>query len=877
MPLRTLLAGMLALALFIAAPAWAISSSTVTIDNTQWYDLGVGPMYIQSAQPAMFRVDDAQPAASAVGAPIGSGQQVGVTTHVWARANGDRQSGTFPATIIVIPLLAPSQAAVSGIKLGTAGAAGSLYAGYTFSGGDDFSSNSLSIVCPTTPNGRYFTQHVYQIFGVPFNGPRAAYNGVGYAGLQGYDIDTCHTGFGDIGKGTQLSSYNDMIVQGNGYLSLKTRVAATAEIPYTNAAEPILSSMISAPGYIVGLPPFVVEARIRYNPSQVSGFHPAFWLEQSGGYNSQTGTVVGGVDTNNDFEVDHEGAASASSTSPNRYSWAGGVQTVFAATAAMGSLTWDGNWHLETFVVTATGVSWYIDGNLIRQDTVSTLPFGLRPFFPLITDHVTNGGGDGYSTAAWTTIGATGAVTQTNYLGFWRSSTGTHRIPQPQADINIAWNASWPQTVTLPSASSVWGGAVTVDNVEAIPLEAEDPGVSYANGAAWDGMPSWITASTNPDGTVKLVIQQPPRAGRIIMTRTGGNAGDTVSVQRFTIHVGPHFLTPANLVGVQGQNFRYNLATDCDTGGEAKTIAVPNMPSSGWTLGSTPGVTFGLLQETTVGASPTVLTVVCTNAVTGQSVSQSLTVGPVVAGVGAPLPTFTEGAPILSIDYDLLSSLTLNSTSIMAAAGADGTAAAATQGTQALAPTTSLVGTRNGATFNGTTQFMDLAAMITANAAAFKADHTIIVIATPTSTAGNPAIWVDVGVGAGTATAQRSDLGATTTSLLFRNGSVTADATAAGVTTSGIHNYIGRRLMGSPQDLQTNLDLGGDLPGYGSPVTSSTISSNPDKGTIGARFVASAYSGFAAAVIYKVVIYPWCLTAQELGQIKNWKVNNYGP
>lgn len=772
---------------------------------------------------------------------------------------------------------------VGGNAIGAAGAAGTPYSGYVFSGGDDFSSNVFSQVCPTTPNGRYFTQRLYQIFGTAYNGPRGAYTGVGYNGLQGYEIDTCHTGFGDTGRGAALSSYNDMVVQSGGYLALKTRIAATAEISYTNAAEPILSSMISTAGYIVGIPPFISEVRFRYNPFPAAGppyigFHPSFWFGQSGGYNSQTGTVVGGVDTNNDFEVDFEGGAAAGSNSPNRYAWANGVPTNFTATGANGSLAWDGNWHTETYVVTATTIAWYVDGNLIRQDTVSTSPFGLRPFFSMLTNHVTNQAGDGFTTGAWTTQGAAGAVTQANYLGWWHAAGAIHRVPvQAQPDINIPWASSWPVTVTLPSAAATWGGAVTFDGVEAIPAEYEDPGVSYAGGAAWDGMPSWITASTNANGTVKLVISQPPHAGRILMARTGGNAGDTVQVQRFTIHVGPRDVTPANLYGITGSAFRYNLATDCDTGGEQKSVQLASLPAT-WTFATTPGPLFGLLQQASLSASPVSISLICTDTVTGQSVTQGITIGPFTAGTGqgtAP-PTFPEGPPLVSLDFDNLPLLTLNGSNITNAAAADGTAFAATQpvGT---APVSGLVGVRDGATFNGTTQLMDFSGVLTSNAAVFKGEHTIIVVATPTGLAGAPSIWVDIGVAAGTPTANRTSLGNNGTSLLFRTGNPTADVINSALSTSGIHLFTARRFPGTPNNLETTVDLIGDLPGYAAPTTSAAISTNPDHATLGARDVASTYTGFAPVVIYKVLIYPWCLTPQEIGQIKNWKVNNYGP
>lgn len=789
---------------------------------------------------------------------------------------GPKANGQWPSAPVGSPT-SSAPATIAGNTIGALGPAGTPYSGFVFSGGDDFSANNFNGVCPTTPNGRYFTQRLYQIFGVAYNGPRAAYTGVGYTGLQGYDIDTCHTGFGDTGRGTQLSSYNDIVTQSAGTLSLKARIASTAEIPYTNAAEPILSSMISTAGYIVGIPPFIAETRFRFNPSQVSGFHPSFWFGQSGGYNSVLNIVSGGVDTNNDFEVDFEGAASAQTNAPNRYAWANGVQTTFSATAANGALAWDGNWHLETYVVTPTSVAWYVDGNLIRQDNVSTLPYGLRPFYSILSNHVTNQASDGFTTGAWTTIGSVGAVTQSNYIGWWHSASGVHRAPLiPQTDISIPWTGPWPYTITLPSASAVWGGPVSFDGIEAIPAEYEDPGVTYAGGASWDGLPSWITPSTNPDGTISLSIQRPPHAGRILMTRTGGNAGDTISVQRFTIHVGPRITTPTNLYGITGQNFRYNLATDCDTGAEQKSIQLASLPAT-WTLQTTPGSTYGLLQQSSLSASPVNITETCTDTVTGQSVSQTITIGPFTAGTGqgtAP-PVFPEGPPLVSLDFDNLSLLTLNSTSITNAAPADGTAFAATQ-PAATAPTSSLVGVRNGATFNGTNQLMDFSGVLTNNAAVFKGEHTIIVVGTPTALSAAPAIWVDISVAAGSATANRTSLGANTTSLLFRSGNPTADVINSTLSTSGIHLFTARRFPGTPNDLQTTVDLVGDLPGYGSPTTSAAISTNPDHATLGARQVASSYTGFAPVVIYKVLIYPWCLTQQEIGQIKNWAVNNYG-
>lgn len=877
-----LIAGLLAL--FFSTAALAAGTTPVTVGpEAGFVDLGQAPVQIQvQSGVVQIVVSDSMPSNTSAKIGFVFTPAQGAQTVVAADAFSHAYVSAFERATLVVSPSSAVPPTVSGNSVGASGISGTMYSGYVFSGGDDFSSNSFNGVCPTTPNGRYFTERLYQIYNVPYNGPRAAYTGVGYTGLQGYEIDTCHTGFGDTGRQTALSSYNDIVMQGNGFLSLKSRVASTAEIPYTNAAEPILSSMIDTAGYIVGLPPFVVETRFRYNPIPpgsvpLAGFHPSFWVGQSGGYESQSHSMIDGVDTINDFEVDFEGGAAAATNAPNRYAWANGVQTTFSATGANSALAWDGNWHLETYVFAANSVSWYVDGNLIRQDAISTTPFGLRPFFALLTNHVTNQAGDGFSVGAWTSIGAAGAVVQDNYLGWWHAAGSVHRSPLiAQPDINIPWASSWPVTVTLLSAQAVWGGAVTIDATEAVPAEYEDPGVSYATGAAWSGLPSWITASTNSDGTVKLVISQPPHAGRVIMTRTGGNAGDTVQVQRFTIHIGPRDVTPANLYGITGQPFRYNLATDCDTGAEQKSVQLASLPAT-WTFSTTPGATYGLLQQTTLSATPVTISLTCFDTVTGQSVTQNITIGPFTAGSGQGTtpPVFPEGAPLVSIDFDNLSLLTLSGSNITNAAPADGTAFAATQAA-ATAPTSSLVGVRDAATFNGTNQLMDFSSALTANAAVFKGEHTIIVVATPTALTGNPAIWVDIGVAAGTATANRTSLGASTTSLLFRTGNPTADVINSALSTSGIHLFTARRYPGSPNDLQTTVDLVGDLPGYAAPTTSAAISTNTDHATLGARDVANAYTGFGAVVIYKVLIYPWCLTPQEIGQIKNWAVNNYG-
>lgn len=84
---------------------------------------------------------------------------------------------------------------IAGDSVGAPGLPGTIYSGYVFIGGDDFT-GPLSINCPNNPAGRYFTQRLYSIFGQTLDGPRGAYAGTSYTGLQGYDIDTCHTGYG---------------------------------------------------------------------------------------------------------------------------------------------------------------------------------------------------------------------------------------------------------------------------------------------------------------------------------------------------------------------------------------------------------------------------------------------------------------------------------------------------------------------------------------------------------------------------------------------------------------------------------------------------------------------------------------------------------
>lgn len=102
MKFRFLTAQLIALALLLTAPiAWATSSTTISVASDQWYDLGAGPVAIQTlSAPMMYRVDDAQPSVSAPGVALTSPtiRDVNTSAHVWARTN----SGS--TTVLVVPL-----------------------------------------------------------------------------------------------------------------------------------------------------------------------------------------------------------------------------------------------------------------------------------------------------------------------------------------------------------------------------------------------------------------------------------------------------------------------------------------------------------------------------------------------------------------------------------------------------------------------------------------------------------------------------------------------------------------------------------------------------------------------------------------------------
>lgn len=756
---------------------------------------------------------------------------------------------------------------IGGITVGTAGAPGSIYDGYTLTGGDEYD-GGLSIYDPVkNPGGRYISRKINQN-NLGGSSPRSL-----YASFDSYIVDPYHSGNNDANRGVPVASWSDIITQTGGVLRVKMRGLIGNETNYTDNGEGNLTGWMGGALFFQAMPPVIIESRVRVVSASTVGGGPAFWSDASFPYSK-----------GNSSEVDFDHLPSVSSFLQVIYHWTQTGSKYSSSFVAFGNSAtappnmWDGQFHLLTLVIGWASTSWYIDGTLIRTLAYDLTVDGKRPRF------------------IWHSMSAgTGTVNafvgndlfEVDYDRFW-SSTGHHRAPLTAVpDTFIPFGGTF--SITLPDAASTWGDSGVSDFVTQVPYDARTPG----DGRNAQFFGNVLSAGVTRVGNVLsgTVTDQP---GRMLFTRTGTNDGDTVTPQLIGVNVGPRWLGGTSINMTVGQALSIDSYTMADVG----NLGPPIVTWSGLPTGVTyaafgPASTLGYLSGTPTGTATATVTIA--NEV-GQSIGPiSVAFGPATPGSGVAPPTFPNSSFLVgSLDFDKTSSVTLASGSIgaggsiSAIAGSDGTTFAASQATGGAQPTSVTVNNHYAAQFSGA-QYLDWSSVMASHASDFGAAFTIVVVGQLTSIPTTSESWIDLGHAAVSATAQRAGLGANVNQqFMYSGGSSTGTAldggTGAQNVDTAMHCLVGR--LGVPTINNGSIaTINRDgLPNSANNASSPGIlsgSPNPlDEITIGAMLASSTIQRQLKGKIIRVLLYAspnqaW-LEDYEVNALHGWCASNYG-
>ena len=536
-----------------------------------------------------------------------------------AVVSGGAIKGGGSGGVVPDPPVPPDPAeTIGGIAIGTAGTG--PMSGYSLAAGDDFGS-ALDIVTPAKPFGRYPTTRAY-LLPTNANGPRGAVGGIS---LKGYDVDPFHTGHNDKNRGVARASWADSMVQQDSVLKLKVRSASTAERALFNPDLNVnnIAAMIHTAGELIFKPPFYIEFRARLTKAQLAmgGFHPSFWLMQMDPPRSGDG-----------LEIDWEGESDL--IEANYFDWSGGTST--ASKGGNIDTVYDGQFHTFGLEVTATHLRWFYDGSLFREQA-KILQFPDKPFYALVTSHVTNFASDPYSDANWTAAGSEGASIDLDYIRLWQPSETVKRTPMlPPTEYEAAAGAAF--SFTLPPAMEVWGSAIN-ERVEAFISESNSPGGNYSGG--FSGWPAGI--SYNP--ATRVLSGSTAQPGTLHIVRYPLEGG-FARPQRLALHIGPRLASITWPNATVGQAYTFDLYAACDagqltsdvSGQRSKTITVIGLPA-GLSYNDGTGLVTG--TPTAIGTASPKVTVVNSRGQSSGETTASLTtanatspdVSPVTSGL----------------------------------------------------------------------------------------------------------------------------------------------------------------------------------------------------------------------------------------------------
>lgn len=730
---------------------------------------------------------------------------------------------------------------IGGVPIGAPGD-GAL-AGYRLVAGDDFAGD-LDIITPAEPFGTYGSTRAY-LLPTNANGPRGA---VGGLSLKGYDVDPFHTGHNDKNRGAARASWADSMVQQDSVLKLKVRTASTAERALFNADLNVnnIAAMIHTAGELIFKPPFHIEFRARLTKAQLAmgGFHPSFWLMQMDPPRSGNG-----------LEIDWEGESDL--IEANYFEWSGGNQSSFKGGHV--DTVYDGQFHTFGLEVTATHLRWFYDGALFREQA-KTLQFPGKPFYALVTSHVTNFGSDPYSDTDWVAAGAAGASIDLDYIRLWQPADAVKREPLlPPVEYEAASGAAF--SFTLPPAVEVWGAAIN-ERVEAFISESNSPGGNYSGG--FSGWPVGI--SYNPATRVLSGASTQPGTLHIVRYPLEGGFARP---QRLALHIGPRVTVSSLPNGQVGQPYSFDLyaaveagqLTSDASGQRAKTITVSGLPA-----GLSYNDSIGMVTGTPTAAASATVGLNAVNS-RGQAVvaNLSMTIAAASAGYVDTLPV-TSGL-LADINPDDTSKVTASGGLVDSVAPSNGTAfTAASTGT---ARPTYVTGTTNFLRAAGSQEMVIDPGLATALSGA--PAYSIVVIAKINSNA-TTQYFIDIGKAATASNVDRiSVLQTANDTLRHRKAgpAVFEDAVFPALATNAPHVLFAKSSAGAALH-SIRVDGGTGA----APATAVAAGSGFDTATLFNRKSSSGNARLSGD-IYRVLVFNRVLTTAEENSIQSWARAKY--
>jgi hypothetical protein len=766
-------------------------------------------------------------------------------------------------------------AVIGGVQIGSAGRAGTPQSGYTMVWGDDFNEAAPNLMSPTNPTGKYAPWATW-VCDEPYS------NTATYQQIDTYLTNPNDTGWNDVNRGVSPLVWQDIITQANSLLSIKCRrYGAANEYLWTDSGEPMLGGGISAAPFMVVQPTCIFECRIRMSAVNANlanaGTHPSVWTVQSGPMS---------LGNNEEIDIpDSDGVQFVS----RLIEWSEGAGVGSVTNSQIGSAstngTFDGAWHTFLSVFSPTGVQFYCDGLLIGSVSHSLSTKGIRPSHLLYTN-MTGAGAVYWGSALpnvstmdldwWRVWVPTGNVLRTPLVPPVISTSGCSLT----ASGDVTATLGVPFSIALPSAVSLWGSASVVETVEAMPTSIRAPGgmtTGMFAGALWPPGISYNASTFTLSGTVN---DQP---GELWVVRTGTLAGDGCLASRFRVCFAPRILTPANISMSTGTAFTYDLYRDADVGNLLPLSVTAAPLPTGLSLTSS-GPTVGMITGTPSATSTTTITV--TNCI-GQSVTKSVTFGPVSSGSGVVCPalpnfsTLALAGLVGSLDFDNSASITLASGAfgaggvISAVAAADGTAGAAVQGTSANRPTSVTINGHGAAQFvASSSQYLDWTAMVTAAGGAIVGDNYTLVVVGHTAAIGSNSCFLDIANGASSFNTDRATILGVSGTLgveLLTGSPQTAVFDVSAMVVNAPTMFVGRRQTGTSAPAYFNRNRYS----YTNTKLGSAKTATVVNATVGALRFSGGFGNYLNGTVYRVLVFNRFLEPYEYNIIAAWAAANY--
>jgi len=512
---------------------------------------------------------------------------------------------------------------IGGVAIGAAGTG--AYVGYTLAAGDDFdkwSNLASKLMGPASPNAPYGATVVYAAAGS--RGNRTSL-------ISQYDTDPMHTGYNDANRGVAYPFDN-----WNVSASVLTLQARKASVGETAMLEPTdvasnggvraqVSGMIHTAGALwicPGTNRIKVEARVRISHktgNPIAWHETPLWITPANPVVPFNGNAWNFEGNSQFLQYTQNIYTSGSLSNPPAY---------------ISNLNYcDGNYHTVMLDLGNGGTTdLRVDGSVIFAQVADSNP-SLLPTFIVSSCHVYNGDfGDGnYSKANWD-ADADGAKYELDWFRVWQTAGAPLYVPLISVpDVNLSYNGT--TTIVLPSVTALWGDAAATDYLQALPLEANEPGNTAL--AKFSRFPPGVTYNS---GTRTITVDWSTvsgNAGAVHFCVGAWKDGSVCKPLRFTVNRGP-FLQVGNISAVIATPLSYDLYAVADCGNILpKTIGVTGLPN-GLSYSSSTGLITGTPTEVS-----SVATITVTNGA-GQSVVRSISFQNYQSETNALLAKFTN-------------------------------------------------------------------------------------------------------------------------------------------------------------------------------------------------------------------------------------------